>query len=302
MNLQQHMIANGFDLPPSHVPVNQHIRFPGIGKNKGNKAGWAIQSETGLVTFGCYASDAQFTWVPEHSKPMTPQQKADLKKRIAEERAKADKERLENQIKASNEVNQIWQTQTEEILISHSYLLHKHSSIHGIKVVNDGKYRTALMVPIIGTQPPFVGVMQSAQFIFPDGQKWFYPSGKKSAGYWEIQWIEGAPIVIAEGYATGSTLAKHYTPDCSVLIAFDAGNLLAVAKAFRESNPDIEIIIAGDNDHMTEKKAGFNPGKEKAIQAAQAVNGSVSIPEFADDETGSDWNDRYLLDLNKRGR
>ena len=296
-DLYSEMQSNGFDYPPAHVSVNVFVRFAGIGKKKSNRAGYAIQSETGLVTYGDFATGEQFVYRPEGSKPMTKEEKRELSRRIADGRAKAEQEELEKHIRASKEVNQIWQTQTEEILFSHDYLLAKSSGIHGIRVVNKGKYRTALMIPIIGTKPPFVGVMQSAQFIFPDGQKWFYEGGKRAEGYWEIKWIEGAPIVIAEGYSTGSTLAKHYTPDCSVLIAFTAGNLLEVAKAFRVANPDAEIIIAGDNDHMTKKKTGFNTGKEKAIQAAQAVNGLISIPEFAADEDGSDWNDRYLFDL-----
>lgn len=300
MNLQQHMNANGFEITPQHVPINQHIRFPGVGKKFSNRAGWAIQSETGLVTYGDFATGSQFVWITEDSKPMTLEQKRELSQRIAKECAKAERVQLERQKQACREVSWIWGNQTADAPNNHGYLIRKQSEIHSVKVVDDGPYKTALIVPVVGTQEPFLGVMQSAQFIFPDGRKQFYPAGKVANGYWEIQWIEKALIVIAEGFATGATLAKHYTPDCSVLIAFNANNLLSVARAFREANPDEQIIIAGDNDWQTMRKTGFNPGKEKAIQAAQAVNGSVSIPEFAEGETGSDWNDRYLLDL-KRG-
>lgn len=118
-----------------------------------------------------------------------------------------------------------------------------------------------------------------------------------SSGY---QWVDDVPIVICEGFSTGATLAEHYTPFSSVVCAFNAGNLLNVAKYYHRRYPTTQIIIAGDNDrHNT-----ANTGRENAIQAANAVHGMVSIPEFASNEIGTDWNDRYMLDSaadNKRG-
>ena len=64
-------------------------------------------------------------------------------------------------------------------------------------------------------------------------------------------------VVIAEGYATAVTLAKHGKGP--TLAAYDSGNLLSVANAVHQRYPDKAIVIAGDDDHATEN----NPGREK---------------------------------------
>ena len=75
--------------------------------------------------------------------------------------------------------------------------------------------------------------------------------------------------------------------------AFDSGNLLAVATALHERSPDKGIIIAGDDDHKLEN----NPGRVKAIEAAQAVGGLVVFPNSTAEqrEKGmTDFNDLAL--------
>jgi phage/plasmid primase-like uncharacterized protein len=95
-------------------------------------------------------------------------------------------------------------------------------------------------------------------------------------------------VVIAEGYATAATLAKHRK--VPTLAAYDSGNLLSVATALHQRYPDKAIIIAGDDDHRIEN----NPGREKALAAAEAVAGVAIFPRFAAEERAkgfSDFND-----------
>ena len=82
-------------------------------------------------------------------------------------------------------------------------------------------------------------------------------------------------VVIAEGYATAATIAKH--GKVPTLAAYDSGNLLSVATSIREPWPDKAIIIAGDDDHRTEN----NPGREKALAAAETVAGVAIFPNFS---------------------
>ena len=51
------------------------------------------------------------------------------------------------------------------------------------------------------------------------------------------------------------------------------------------------IYIAGDNDHRREAQGKPNVGREKAEQAAAAIDGFALLPNFAEDDLGSDWND-----------
>ena len=82
---------------------------------------------------------------------------------------------------------------------------------------------------------------------------------------------------------------------CPVVAAFDSGNLLKVAQVLQKKYPQKPIVIAGDDDLTQESINGKNPGKEKAMEAAQLVNGAVVLPIFAPGEQMSqqlsDFND-----------
>lgn len=175
---------------------------------------------------------------------------------------------------------------------NHPYLVSKNIQGHGVLFGSVLSYKNALIIPIFGTKTPFINQVQSIQFINPDGSKRFMTGGKKAGGYYPIQWIEDAPIIICEGFATGATLAEHYAPFSSVICAFDSGNLEAVARWFRLNYPTQQIVIAGDNDHQRP----INTGRKTAVRVARLIDAIVSIPEFDGMENGTDWNDRYNLD------
>jgi len=100
-------------------------------------------------------------------------------------------------------------------------------------------------------------------------------------------------IVISEGYATADTLSQAL--GAPVVAAFDSGNLSKVAQVLHEKYPQKPIVIAGDDDFIQESVNGINPGKQKAMEAAQQVNGGVVFPTFAPYEQVSlklsDFND-----------
>jgi phage/plasmid primase-like uncharacterized protein len=98
-----------------------------------------------------------------------------------------------------------------------------------------------------------------------------------------LEALKKAPaIVIVEGYATADTVSQAL--GYATVAAFDSGNLLNVAQQLREKFPHKPFIIAGDNDVHLELTEGKNPGKEKALSAAKAVNGTAIFPIFAPDE------------------
>lgn len=70
--------------------------------------------------------------------------------------------------------------------------------------------------------------------------------------------------------------------NAEVLFAFGSGNV-----------SESEMVIARGNDFKTP----VNIGKENAGATARLVNASYSIPKFSGEENGSDWNDRFLLDM-----
>jgi putative DNA primase/helicase len=101
-----------------------------------------------------------------------------------------------------------------------------------------------------------------------------------------VQKIVVSPVVvIAEGYATAATIAKQ--GKVPALAAYDSGNLLSVATSIRERWPDKTIVIAGDDDHRSEN----NPGREKALAAAQAVGGVAIFPNLSAEQRAKGFTD-----------
>ena len=91
-------------------------------------------------------------------------------------------------------------------------------------------------------------------------------------------------VLIAEGYATAATLAEH--TGLPVVVAFDAGNLKPVAEAIRKAHKHARILICADDDYLTEKETGTNPGCKAAKEAANAVDGGWVKPIFTVDRQG----------------
>ena len=142
------------------------------------------------------------------------------------------------------------------------------------------------------------GKLWTVQYIKEDGTKRFAKDSRKQGcfhvvgapnGAAAIQKIAMSPVVvIAEGYATAATLAKH--GKVPTLAAYDSGNLLSVATSIRERWPDKAIVIAGDDDHRLEN----NPGREQALAAAAAVAGIAIFPNFSAEQRSrglTDFND-----------
>lgn len=96
-------------------------------------------------------------------------------------------------------------------------------------------------------------------------------------------------LVVAEGFATGASI--HEATGHAVAVAFNAGNLKAVAEALHTKYPELRLMLAADDDWRTEG----NPGVTKAREAAQAVGGAVAVPVFPEGraEKATDFNDLH---------
>jgi putative DNA primase/helicase len=98
-------------------------------------------------------------------------------------------------------------------------------------------------------------------------------------------------LIVCEGYATGASI--HEATGHAVAVAFNAGNLSAVALALRAKYPKLQIIIAADDDSQTDG----NPGMTEARAAALAVSGLVAVPDFGQNrpDKATDFNDLHQI-------
>lgn len=102
-------------------------------------------------------------------------------------------------------------------------------------------------------------------------------------------------VYLCEGYATGASLYEAY--GLPVLVAFDAGNLFPVAKAYRERFPHVPLTICADNDRDPTSK-GYQVGLTKAREVCATLPGvGLIVPEFPEGTplNLSDFNDLTAL-------
>ena len=155
-----------------------------------------------------------------------------------------------------------------------------------------------LLIPL----QDLAGTLWGVQIIQADGTKFYSKHTRKEhnfhvVGSRGLKWdkaIDTMPaIIIVEGYATADTLSQALNQP--VIAAFDSGNLPKVAQDLQDRYLTKPIIIAGDDDLHLESLLNRNPGKEKALEAAQLVEGRAVFPVFAPGEQQtsklSDFND-----------
>jgi putative DNA primase/helicase len=257
------------------------------GHRKGSKNGWYVAHEDApaSASFGDYKSGVHETWTVEKPDRMTDADREAIRARMADTR----RQRAEEQAAAHalcREAAAAIVAAVEPASPEHPYLVRKGLVVTpGLKqLARDVKYtvadseqpnRTArkgvLVIPIKGPD----GVLHGVQTIGPDGRKHFLSGTNKAGHYFSIGKLTQR-IIIAEGFSTCSTI--HSATGLCVVIAFDAGNLKAVARAIRSKYPTHEIVIGADNDRFTLKPVP-NPGMTKACEAAAEVDGMVAWPE-----------------------
>lgn len=148
----------------------------------------------------------------------------------------------------------------------------------------------------------------------------YWPTGLKKQGHFHLIGMagRGGVILLAEGFATGATL--HEATGLPVAVAFDAGNLLPVAKTLAAQFKGAKILVCADDDwlqkcracgQLTPVDAGTacahcgqphgteNPGVSAASAAAMAVGGAWVRPTFpaqrpADRKGDTDFNDLHV--------
>lgn len=275
---------------------------------------WKSIKAGGEVTIGTLIHEAK-----ENGYKFAPMSSSDKKRLISEQFKRSAKrkrqelldlqKREQGYLEAKSRANKLINERSFKANSEHPYFVSKGIN-NVIKTVNQVyQIFNTLLVPVYQFKVPAKSVIDiyeyerifelvSLQFIDANGGKRFLSGGKIKGGFFPIR-FEGhiVSIVVCEGLATGVTYAKYYDQFSEVVCAFNASNLKEVAKAFKVRYPMARVIVAGDNDRFTERKTGVNTGVIKAKEAARLVDGVVDIPEFKASEAGSDWNDRYLLDI-----
>lgn len=151
----------------------------------------------------------------------------------------------------------------------------------GLRFAADG----TLLVPMIrydAPEQPEAGAasedvqrrLVGLQKIAPDGEKRFNRGMAKLGSACRLGKPpkDGQPILIAEGVATALSIRQAIERERSVFVAFDAGNLLPVAKILRQLYPQSPIVICADDDAYLEGRMN------KLLRDEYGVESLVTVP------------------------
>ena len=276
------IIGAGLTPPDEIVPDGKLHRFASNGK-RADDSGWYVLHGDGIPagSFGDWRTGLSETWRHNIGRPLTPVEAAEHKARIEAARRLRDEEDQRRKADASEQAALILAESGP--CSGHPYLTRKGvKAVPGLKIHRDGR----LIVPMRDSS----GKLHSLQTIDDSGDKRFLPGGRAKGCYFSIGKPNGE-LCIAEGLATG--LSIHEATGQAVAIAFNAGNLVDVAKALHTKYPDLTLIVCADDDHLTPG----NPGITKATEAARSVGGLLAVPAFGNDrpEKSTDFNDLAQL-------
>jgi putative DNA primase/helicase len=126
-----------------------------------------------------------------------------------------------------------------------SYLARKQVAPEGLRMQEDG----TILVPMkkyTRSGATLVGL----QKIAPDGAKRYSKGMDKIGAGFLLGTVSSETTLIGmgEGYATGATVRLATNYQTPVMLAFDAGSLLAVARQLRADFPDAHILFFADDD------------------------------------------------------
>jgi putative DNA primase/helicase len=272
--------AAGLTPPAEIIGDGKLHRFSSNGKPK-DESGWYkfFDDDRPAGAFGCWRSDLASTWKSTQPSNFTPAEREAYKQRMRDAEAARAAELVAAHTHAAQAGADLWAKSTPAD--GHPYLARKHIDGHGARRAGD-----MLLIPMRHGPKDLVGL----QRIYPDGSKRFIKGTPLAGAYCTLgKPTKTGPIAIVEGWATGVSVFMA-TGYCTV-VAFNAGNLVAVAQKIRKALPEAVIIMGADDDAWTDG----NPGITSATEAARAIGAMLAIPRWYGDRADghTDFNDLH---------
>lgn len=256
--------------------------------------------DTNKLIAGAIGLDATSTVTDEQRSQWQAQQV----EREAVEKAAKRQARIDAAAKAQS----IWDN-ARPAADDHPYLLRKNVPAIGLR---QDRYDNLVIPMHYYNQSTNQTTLVNVQLLAPDSQdnqfdkvpsaldeeKLFLKGGLVSGAYHVIgtdAMFVGGIVLLCEGYATGASVFEAMGYSLPVIVAFNAHNLIPVAKSIRAQYPDHRIIICADDDTATAIKmrdrdiadgkepkplVEYNAGIRDARDAAIAINGEMVTPNF----------------------
>jgi putative DNA primase/helicase len=271
--IREHMQTAGIEAPPDHIAADGKVhRFVSV-HGRRSASGWYVVHDdcAGPVWFfGDWRLGISERGEGDPGRTLKPREAAARKARLKALQAKIRWEGQRFQAGAAIEAKERWE-RCAPAPSDHAYLRRKGINADGARFDFS---MDALLIPMRDVD----GKIWSIQEIWPDGRKYNQEGARRKGCFHQIGDL-GDIFIIAEGFSTAATL--HQATGCGVVSAGEAGNLKDVAVSLRRKHPAATIIIAGDDDWLTNVKGKpKNIGKLSAQKAAAAVDGVLTLPWF----------------------
>lgn len=226
----QRMVDDGLII--AELVTDGQLHRCGVQGKERSKSGAYLIHADGLPVawWRNWRADIEGTYSDKQEKDLPKKERKAFQERMAAMKAAARLDAEARHKEAADRAAQEWEAAIEATN-EHPYLRKKEVGAFGLRL--DGKDR--LLMPILDEDGKIVSLQRILPKKLPDGRdKSFLPGGQKKGCYFPIPAKDGGkdgPLLIAEGYATAASL--HMATGHAVLVAMDAGNLLAVAKMAR---------------------------------------------------------------------
>lgn len=236
-------------IPPNVIEAGKLYRFPGLGKRKGNTAGWCrlFQDGRGGV-FGDFASGFSETWFSKSDKPLSESECKALQMQAADARRSAESERELKRIHA----RRLWSSVDREdrAVAAHPYALRKqirHAYGAGVTRATGTLIGRDVEVLLLPLRIDGVGAVSAVQAINADGVKQTFGPMDSTFLFLGNEHDKEARWLVVEGWATGFAYS-HTWSRTNICVAFGKARLERIAKRAAEIYRPQEIIILGEED------------------------------------------------------
>lgn len=280
---QQAIAGAGLPVPEVIHGDGTLYRFSTNGKRM-DQSGWYVLHDDGDLpagAFGCWRSGLSQTWCSKDTQAMTQAERSAHQQRMQAIAQQREADKAQRQQDAATVAAQRWEAALPAPA-DHPYLAKKGVHAHGTRVEPDG----FLIVPMRDTNGKLWNIERINPANFKDKKGLL--GGRRTGLYYSIGKPKGV-LIVCEGFATGASI--HEATGDAVAVAFNAGNLREVAQALHSKYPKLRLILASDDDAFTDG----NPGITKATEAARAVGGYLTKPDFGAQrsEAETDFNDLH---------
>lgn len=285
------MQANGLPpLPPGHPICDGKERRFGRRKKAWYKLNEIDTTAGKKVVYGVFGywsgKDNGAVGVSLESESVSKEELA-AARRKQEEAARLEAEKVERAaMQAANRAKMQWAAAKEadpENKNVSPYLVRKQVAQEGVRVTADG----LTLIPMISYGPDGARIM-GLQKIAPDGGKRFNKGMAKVGTSCRIGGLSpDSPLVLCgEGYATIGSARIATDRAYPAVVAFDAGNLMAVAQDVRRDCPATHILFLADDDWQLHRRLAKWLVKSFKVAATVVIDGVAYqlVPgDFEDD-------------------